>query len=145
MSSFNNGSVFRWSIFLRCRVYDRVFILLSVSFAACLATLSSAPSVRVIVILESHRFDFNIVILNIILLYVLYVLWESLFISLKIKNNKLVSILPDDNTNLFAASLLVSYYSFPSLILSSTIMISLYIPSKRFSLKCKELSDARVI
>ena len=55
------------------------------------------------------------------------------------------SILPDDNTNLFAASLLVSYYSFPSLILSSTIMISLYIPSKRFSLKCKELSDARVI
>ena len=39
----------------------------------------------------------------------------------------------------------MSYCNFSSLILSSTVMISFYILSKRFPLKRKELSDARVV
>ena len=38
-----------------------------------------------------------------------------------------LSILPDDNANVFAASLLISYGSFSSLILSSIAMISFYV------------------
>ena len=50
----------------------------------------------------------------------------------------------DDNADIFAASLLISYCNFSSLILSSIFMISFYTLSKRFSLKRKELSDERV-
>ena len=49
--------------------------------------------------------------------------------------------LPDDNAVIFAASELISYCSFSSLILSS---ISFYILFKRVFLKFKGLSDARV-
>ena len=53
------------------------------------------------------------------------------------------SILPH-NTAIFAPSLLISYCNFSSLILSSIVMISFYIPSNRFFLKREGLSDARV-
>ena len=55
-----------------------------------------------------------------------------------------LSAFPDDNSDIFAASLLLSYYSFPFLTLSSIFLISFYICSKRFFLKREELSDARV-
>ena len=55
-----------------------------------------------------------------------------------------LSISPDDNADIFAASPSISYCYFSSLILSSIVMISFYIPSKRFSLKQKRLSDATV-
>ena len=46
--------------------------------------------------------------------------------------------------NIYTAYLLVSYCSFTSLILSSNVMISFYILSKRFFLKCEGLSNARL-
>ena len=55
-----------------------------------------------------------------------------------------LSILPNDNADIFAASLFIIYCSFASLIFSS-IMISFYILPKRFFLKRKGLSDARVV
>ena len=55
------------------------------------------------------------------------------------------SILSDNNVDIFAASLLISYCSFSSLILSSIAIISFYILSKRFFLKHEQLSDARVV
>ena len=55
-----------------------------------------------------------------------------------------LSIFPDDNAYIFAASLLISYCNFSSLNLLSIVMISFYILSERFFLKCKGLSDARV-
>ena len=54
-------------------------------------------------------------------------------------------ILSDDHDNIFAASLLISYWSYSSLILSSIAMISFYILSKRYLLKHEGLSDARVV
>ena len=56
-----------------------------------------------------------------------------------------MAIFPDDRADIFATSLLISYCTFSSLILSSIVMINFYIVSKRFFLKCKELSDARVV
>ena len=55
-----------------------------------------------------------------------------------------LSVLPDGNADIFTASLLISYYSFSSLILS-IVMISFYILSKRFFLKHKGLSVVRVM
>ena len=55
-----------------------------------------------------------------------------------------LSIFPDDNADIFAASVLISHYSFWSLILSSIVIITFYIISKRFFLKRKGLSDVRV-
>ena len=55
-----------------------------------------------------------------------------------------LSIFPDDNADTFAAFLLMLYYSFSSLIVSSVVMISFYILSKRFFLRRERLSDARV-
>ena len=52
--------------------------------------------------------------------------------------------LPDDNAYIFAASQLISYCSFSCLILSSVVMTSFYIISKRFYLKRKGLSEARL-
>ena len=43
------------------------------------------------------------------------------------------------------ASLVISYFSFSSLILSLIVMISFYILSKRLFLKRKGLSDVRVV
>ena len=56
-----------------------------------------------------------------------------------------LSILPDYNPDIFAASLLILYCSFSSLILLSIAMINFYVLFKRFSLKREELSDARVV
>ena len=53
-------------------------------------------------------------------------------------------IFPDDNADIFAASLLIFYWRFLSLTVSSVVMISFYILSKRFFLKHKRLSDAKV-
>ena len=53
------------------------------------------------------------------------------------------SIFPGDNADAFAASQIISYCSFWSLILS-IVMISFYFLSKRFFLKQGGLSDARV-
>ena len=50
----------------------------------------------------------------------------------------------DDNADIFAASLVILYCSFPSLNVSSIVMITLYILSKRLQVKRKRLSDARV-
>ena len=44
----------------------------------------------------------------------------------------------------FADSLLITYSSFPSLILSSVVMISFYFLRKRFFLKRERLSDPRL-
>ena len=56
-----------------------------------------------------------------------------------------LSISPDDNADTFAASLLISYCNFSFLILSSVVLIGFYILSKRFFLKRKGLSDAKVV
>ena len=50
----------------------------------------------------------------------------------------------DANADIFAASLLISYYMFSFLISSSIVIISFYFLSKRFFLKREGLSDARV-
>ena len=70
--------------------------------------------------------------------------------------NSRLSILPDDNADIadidiaddnadFAASLLILYCTFSSLILSSIFMISFYTLSKIFFFKREELSDAREV
>ena len=51
---------------------------------------------------------------------------------------------PDYDADIFAASLLISYCKFSSLILSLIAILSFYILSKRFFLKLKGISDARV-
>ena len=56
-----------------------------------------------------------------------------------------LSILPDDNADILAASLLISNCSFSSLILSSIVMVSVHIPSERLFLKDKGLSDAKEV
>ena len=53
-------------------------------------------------------------------------------------------MIPDDNEDIFAASLFISYFSFSSLILSTIFMVSFHILSKRFFLKVEVLSDARI-
>ena len=55
-----------------------------------------------------------------------------------------ISIFPDNKADIFAASLLISYCNYLSLILSSIVMVSFYFLSKRFFMKYKGLSDARV-
>ena len=56
-----------------------------------------------------------------------------------------LSILPDDKAVIFAASLLISYCIFSSLILSSIVMIKFYIASERWHLKRKRSSDGKVV
>ena len=56
-----------------------------------------------------------------------------------------LSIFPDYNADIFAASLLISYCNFSSLILPSVVIISFYVLPKRFFLKRKRLSDARIV
>ena len=56
-----------------------------------------------------------------------------------------LSIIPEDNADIFVAFLLLSYCDFSSLVLWSVALISFYILSKRFFLKREELSDARVV
>ena len=73
----------------------------------------------------------------------IFLLWSEGNIFLPVRYSYL-SILHDDNTDIFAASLLISYCIFSSLILLSITMINYYILSKRFFLKREEISDARV-
>ena len=56
-----------------------------------------------------------------------------------------LSIFPDNIANVFAASFLLWYYSFSSLILSSIVMISFDIFPRRLRMKRKGLSEARVV
>ena len=53
------------------------------------------------------------------------------------------SILSDDTTHIFVASLLILYCRFSSLILLSIVLINFYVPSKKFSLECDGLCDAK--
>ena len=70
-------------------------------------------------------------------------LWSDGNISSSVRYSYL-SFLPDDNAHIFAASLLISYCSFSSLILPSIVMISFHIFFKRYFLKGERLLDARV-
>ena len=56
-----------------------------------------------------------------------------------------LSILPDDNADIFSACLLLLYCSFSPLILASTVIFSFYILSKMLHLNCKGLSDGKVV
>ena len=56
----------------------------------------------------------------------------------------LSDILPDNNADIFAACLLISYCNFLSLLLASITMISYTLPI-RLRLNCKVLSAARVV
>ena len=56
-----------------------------------------------------------------------------------------LSDLPDDKADIFAVSLLMPCCIFSFQISSSVSMISFYVLSKRFFLKCRGLSDARVV
>ena len=56
-----------------------------------------------------------------------------------------LSILSDHNTVIFAASSLTLYFRFSSLILSSVVMIILYIFCKQLRLSRKGLSAAKVV
>ena len=56
-----------------------------------------------------------------------------------------LSILPENNADVFAASLLMPYVSFSSSCLSLIVMINFYILPKRLFLKREELSDERVV
>ena len=49
-----------------------------------------------------------------------------------------LSVLPDDNANIFAISPLRSCFNFSCLNLSSIVMISFYIHSKKLCLKVKD-------
>ena len=70
-------------------------------------------------------------------------LWSEGSISSPVRYSYLSSF-PSNNDDIFAASLLLPYYDVSSLILSSIVMISFYILSKRFFLKREGLSDTRV-
>ena len=63
-------------------------------------------------------------------------------ISLPLRSYSL-SVLPNNNADIFAASQLTLNCKFSPLIVSSFVMISFYMLSTRFLLKWKELSDAR--
>ena len=54
-------------------------------------------------------------------------------------------ILPDDKVKIFAASMLISYYRFSSLIWSSIYMIILHTYFKRCFLNLNGLSDVKVV
>ena len=74
----------------------------------------------------------------------LILLWSDGNISSPVRNSYL-STFPDDNADILAASLLISYCNFSSLILSSVVMISFYILSKKFFYKREELYNARFV
>ena len=70
--------------------------------------------------------------------------WSVGNISSSVRQSFLL-ISPDYNADIFTASMLISYCSFSSLILSSVVTISFHVPCKKLFLKCKELSDAKVV
>ena len=56
-----------------------------------------------------------------------------------------LSSLYDNNADIFAAAQLISYYNFSSMILSSIVMITLYISSNRFFPRRNGISNGRVV
>ena len=56
-----------------------------------------------------------------------------------------LSILPDDNADLFVVALLMSYCSYSSLFVSSTVTITLYTSSSGYFRKWDGLSEGRVV
>ena len=72
------------------------------------------------------------------------VFWSVGSISSPARNLYLL-IFPVDNVDILAASLLISFCSFLSLISSWIFMINFYILSKRFFLKGEGLFDAAII
>ena len=71
-------------------------------------------------------------------------LWSNGNISSHVRYSYL-SVFPNDNADIYAVSLLISYCSFSFLILSSIIMINVYTVSTIFLLKHEDLSDERVV
>ena len=78
------------------------------------------------------------------LAFSILLLWSDGKISSPVRSSYL-SIFPGYNADIFATSLLISYCNFPSLFLSSIVMMSFYILSTRFFVKIKGLSDVRVV
>ena len=70
--------------------------------------------------------------------------WSDCNIPLPVRYSYL-SILAEEDTDIFAASLLITNYHFSCLILWPIVMINFYILSKRLFLKRGELSDAKVV
>ena len=56
-----------------------------------------------------------------------------------------LSILPDDNANIFAAALLMLFCNFSPLIFSLIVMTTLYTPYNTIFRKQKTLSEGRVV
>ena len=56
-----------------------------------------------------------------------------------------LSLLREDNADIFAAFVLISHWSLSSLILSSIVVISFYFLPKRFFRKCERLFNVRVV
>ena len=80
------------------------------------------------------------------LAYSVIVIWSDGNISSPVRYFIIFySILADDSTDIFVGSVLLLYYTFSSLILSSMVMINFYIHSKIFFLKHEELSNGRVV
>ena len=71
-------------------------------------------------------------------------LWSDSKIFSPVRNSYF-STLPDKNAVIFAISLLVLSCSFSSLVLWLIAMINFYTFSRRFLLKCEELSDPKVV
>ena len=107
------------------------FVIVSICFFPCSSTVFVCFS-NALLTEEYVNFAYSIILL-----------WSDGNISSPLIYSYL-SILPDDNANIFVASQLISHCSFSSLILSSIVVINFYI-SNRFFLKREELSDGGVV
>ena len=107
------------------------FVIVSICFFPCSSTVFVCFS-NALLTEEYVNFAYSIILL-----------WSDGNISSPLIYSYL-SILPDDNANIFVASQLISHFSFSSLILSSIVVINFYI-SNRFFLKREELSDGGVV
>ena len=56
-----------------------------------------------------------------------------------------LSVLSDDNTNIFAGALLMSYCNFSPLFFLSVVVTTIFTSSNRLIQKCKVLLDGRVV
>ena len=107
------------------------FVIVSICFFPCSSTVFVCFS-NALLTEEYVNFAYSIILL-----------WSDGNISSPLIYSYL-SILPDDNANIFVASQLISHCSFSALILSSIVVINFYI-SNRFFLKREELSDGGVV
>ena len=130
--------LFKWyTIFIDIKIFFNKYIRLDQSLIAFTCFL---PWSSIVFVCFSKAFT-NGEYVN--LDYSITLLWFEGSISLTVRNSYL-SIFPDNNADIFVASMLISYCNFPSLILSSIVMIGFYI-SERLFLKRKGLSDAKVL